>query len=213
MKGRTDSMLDPMELQQRYFTAQLERFRNRPGLHRALIEDCEYYLEMLEDAGSPAAFKALVQQTGNMLSTAKANAEDRCSNRAHIYHKLGHHRKVEEDRQRQSIIEEARTHAELFENLEAFERETTLGRMENQALGALGPMMDALFHLCTDRPGGTDHDRSMTKLNEYMKQLTEADPDFTWQKLMTHRPYRDRLPFTDRQLAILENRFREVTNG
>lgn len=206
-------MTDPMELQRRYFTAQLEKFSQKPQLHRAMIEDCHQYLEMLDEAGSPGAFMDRIQRTGNMVSTARANAADRYDNRAHIYEKLGHEGKAEEDSQRLKVIESAATHAELNRKLEEFEADTTQGMNENHSLNAIVPMIEALFHLCTDNPGGNDHDRSITKFREYRRQLLEADPGFSWQKLMTHRPYRDRLPFTDRQMAILEAKFREVCSG
>ncbi len=37
--------------------------------------------EMLEEAGSPGEFKTRIQQTGNMVSTAKAESHDRYDNR------------------------------------------------------------------------------------------------------------------------------------
>lgn len=206
-------MTDPMELQRRYFTAQLEKFNRRPQLHRALIEDCRHYLGVLEEAGSPGAFKARIQGTGNMVSSAKANAADRFDNRAHIYEALGHEGKAREDRLRLKVIESAATHAELNEKLEAFEAGATLGANENRALNAVVSMIGALFHLCTDQPGGKDHNRSIVNFREYRRQISEADTGFSWQKLLTHRPYRDRLPFTDRQMAFLEAKFREVSNG
>lgn len=206
-------MTDPMELQRRYFTARLEKFSGNPQLHRAMIEDCRHHLEMLDEAGSPSAFMERVKQAGNMISTARANAADRYENRALLYQALGHERKAEEDRQRLKVIESAETHTELSEKLEAFEKNATLGRSENLALNAIVPMMEALFHLCTDNPGGSYQNRSMAKFREYGQKVSEADPGFSWQKLLTHSPYRDRLPFTDRQMAFLEKKFSEFFHG
>jgi len=204
---------DPMELQRRYFTAQLERFGIIPHLHRAQIEDCHQYLEMLEEAGSPGSFMELVKQTGNMVSSAKANAADRYANRAHVYDMLGHEGRAEEDRQRLSVIEAAETHADLSRRLEEFEANASLGRNEDRAINAVVPMVEALFHLCTDNPGGKDQNRSLVKFREYGRQIREADPGFTWHRLMTHRPYRDLLPFTDRQMAFLEEKYTEFADG
>lgn len=206
-------MTDPMELQRRYFTAQLEKFGIKPQLHRALIEDCHQYLEMLEEAGSSGAFMALIKQTGNMVSSAKANAADRYANRAHIYDMLGHEGKAEEDRQRLSVIGSAETHAELNAKLEGFEANTSLGMNEDRAINAVVPLVEALFHLCTDNPGGNDQNRSIVKFREYRRQMSEADPGFSWHRLMTHRPYRDLLPFTDRQMAFLEEKYTEFADG
>lgn len=206
-------MTDPMELQRRYFTARLEKFGIKPRLHRAQIEDCHFHLKMLEEAGSPAAFMEQVKQTGNMVSSAKANAADRYANRAHIYDMLGHEGKAEEDRTRLSVIGSARTHAELNAKLEEFETNASLGMNENRAINAVVPMIEALFHLCTDNPGGNDRNRSLVKFREYRRQLCEADPGFAWHRLMTHRPYRDLLPFTDRQMAFLEEKYTEFADG
>jgi hypothetical protein len=205
--------IDSFEMQKRYFTVQLERFRVKPGLHRAMIRDCEHFLGMLEESGSLGAFKTRVQSTGNMVSTAKAKAHDTFSNRAFVYESLGHHRKAEEDRQRLKVIEAARTHAELSEKLQDFQRNNGDGLNENKALGALGTVVKALFHLCTDGTGSQDEKRSLGLLQEYWRQFTEADPNASWEKIMTHRPYRDRIPFTDRQMAFLEKKFREVSHG
>lgn len=206
-------MIDSFEMQKRYFTAQLERFRLRPELHEASIKDCEYYLQMLEETGSPGAFKRKVQQTGNMLSAGKANAIDRYRNRALVYDVLGHEKKAREDRQRLQVIQSATSHAELSSLLEEFEGKTLLGRNENLALNALGSVIKSLFQLCTDAPGSKDRQRNLAVFNEYWKQMREADPEVSWERIMTHKPYRDRLPFTDHQMSFLEKVFREVCHG
>ena len=206
-------MTDPMELQRRYFAVQLQRFGEKPWLHGAMIQDCRYHLQMLEEAGSPGAFMERVKQTGNMVSTARADAADRYRNRAGIYEALGHERKAEEDRRRLEAVGSAGTHADLDRTLRGFEEGATQGAGENAALNAVVSVMEALFHLCTDEPGGSHWNRSLTRFSEYHRQLREADPGFSWQKLMTHRPYRDRLPFTDRQMAFLEAVYREVSGG
>ena len=206
-------MIDSFEMQKRYFTAQLEKFSVRPELHSAMISDCEYYLSMLSETGSPGAFKRKVQQTGNMLSTGKANAIDRYRNRALVYDVLGHVMKAEEDRQRISLIESATTQAELSALLTRFEEETEMGRNENLALNALGSVVSSLFQLCTDPPGSKDRARSLAVFQEYWKQMKSADPDVSWEKIISYKPYRDRMPFTDRQLGFLEGVFREVCHG
>lgn len=206
-------MIDSFEMQKRYFTAQLDKFRLIPELHAAAIADCEYYLSMLSETGSPGAFKRKVQQTGNMLSSGKANAIDRYRNRALVYDSLGHVMKAEEDRQRISLIESAATQAELSMLLTQFEEETEMGRRENLALNALGSVMSSLFQLCTDKPGSGDKRRNLAVFNEYWGQMREADPAVSWEKIMTHKPYRDRVPFNDRQMGFLEDVFREVCNG
>ncbi len=58
-------MGDSFDMQKRYFTSQLKQFGTKPALNRARMKDCEYYLEMLEEAGSPGEFKTRIQQTGN----------------------------------------------------------------------------------------------------------------------------------------------------
>lgn len=206
-------MIDSFEMQKRYFTAQLEKYREKPGLHLAAIADCEYYLEMLEETGSPGAFKRKVQQTGNMLSSGKANATDRYRNRALVYDVLGHEKKAMEDRQRLEVIESATSHAELSSRLEEFEEKAEMGRNENLALNALGSVMKSLFQLCTDMPGSKDQQRDLAMFSEYWKQMREADPEVSWKRIMTHKPYRDRLPFTDFQMSFLEKTFREVCHG
>ena len=206
-------MIDSFEMQKRYFTAQLEKFSVRPELHSAMISDCEYYLSMLSETGSPGAFKRKVQQTGNMLSTGKANAIDRYRNRALVYDSLGHVMKAEEDRQRIALIESATTQAELSGLLTQFEEETEMGRNENLALNALGSVVSSLFQLCTDPPWSKARTRNLAVFQEYWKQMNSADPSVSWEKIMTHKPYRDRIPFNDRQMAFLEGVFREVCHG
>jgi hypothetical protein len=201
------------EMQKRYFTSQLKQLRSRPALNRTRIADCEYYLDMLAESGSTAEFKKRIQQTGNMVSTAKAESRDRYDNRAFIYDKLGQVRKAGEDRLRLEIIESANTHTELSRKLEEFEQHTRQSYNENKAINAIGSVVAALFQLCTDASGSSDEQRSVTKFNTYWKQLKEADPDATWQKITTYPPYRDRIIFTDVQLTVLEKKFREVCDG
>ncbi|MCD4701505.1 MAG: hypothetical protein K8S24_06580 [Candidatus Aegiribacteria sp.] len=200
-------------MQKRYFTSQLEQFRTESELNRARIKDCEYYLEMMEEAGSPAEFNKRIQQTGNMVSTAKAESCDRYDNRAFIYEELGQERKLEEDRLRLEIIESADTHSELCQKLEDFEQNTELTFNENKAITALGSVINALFHLNTDASGSNDKERSLIKFQTYWKLMNEADPDVSWEKIMAYEPYRDRIIFTDEQMAVLEKRFVEVCDG
>jgi len=206
-------MIDSFEMQKRYFTSQLKQFETKPELNRARIKDCEYYLEMLEEAGSPSEFKSRIQQTGNMVSTAKAESCDRYENRAFIYEKLGQKKKVEEDRHRLEIIQAAGTHTELSQDLEEFEGKTELTFNENKALNALSSVISSLFHLATDGSGSGDESRSQAKFREYWKQMKEADPDISWDRIITYTAYRDRLIFTDAQLAVLGRIFEEVCDG
>jgi hypothetical protein len=201
------------EMQKRYFTSQLKQFRTKPELNRARIKDCEYYLEMMEEAGSPAEFKKRIQQTGNMVSAAKAEGCDRYDNRAFIYEELGQEKKVEEDRLRLGIIESAKTHSELCQKLEDFERNTELSFNENKAINAVNSIISALFHLNTDGAGSRDEERSLIQFQTYWKLIKEADPDVSWEKIMTYKPYRDRVIFTEEQMAVLEKKFVEVCDG
>ncbi|MEN8208382.1 MAG: hypothetical protein ABFR50_03935 [Candidatus Fermentibacteria bacterium] len=206
-------MSDSFEMQKRYFASGLKQFRIKPELNRARIKDCEYYLEMLEDAGSPAEFKKRIQQTGNMVSTAKAESCDRYDNRAFIYTQLQQERKAEEDRLRLEIIESAKNHTELSQKLEDFEQNSELSYNENKAINALGSIINAVFHLNTDAKGSGDEERSLLKFHAYWKLMKEADPQVSWEKIISYKPYRDRIIFTDEQLTVLERVFREVCDG
>ena len=206
-------MDNSFEMQKRYFTSQLKQFRTKPELNRARIKDCEYYLEMLEEAGSPAEFKKRIQQTGNMVSTAKAESFDKYDNRSFIYEKLRQERKAEADRLRLEIVESAETHSELCQKLEDFEQHNHLTFNENKAINALGSVINALFHLNTDAPGSNDEKRSLKNFQAYWKLMNEADPDVSWEKIMTYAAYRERIIFTDEQMAVLEKKFGEVCDG
>ncbi len=206
-------MSDTFEMQKRYFTSQLKQFRTRPALNRARISDCEYYIEMLEDTGTLEEFMARIRETGNMVSTAKAESSDRYSNRAFIYEQLGQERKVEADRRRLDLIDAASTHIELAQSLEDFEQDNRLEFLENQAIMAVGSIIRAVFHLATDPPGSGARTRNLANLKAYWKLFAEADPEASWERLLSYRPYRDRIIFTDEQLALLEPVFREVRNN
>jgi hypothetical protein len=206
-------MGNSFEMQKRYFTSQLKQFRTKPELNRARIKDCEYYLDMLGEAGSPGEFKTRIQQTGNMVSTAKAESIDRYDNRAFIYEQLEQENKAEEDRRRLEIIESAETHIELSDNLEKFEQQIDLAYNENKAINSLGSVINAIFHLQTDAKGSGDEERSLIKFQAYWKLMNEADPHVSWEKIISYKPYRDRIIFTDSQLTMLETVFREVCDG
>jgi hypothetical protein len=206
-------MNNPFEMQKRYFTSQLKQLNTKPELNMARIKDCEYYLEMMEEAGSPAEFNKRIRQTGNMVSTAKAESFDRYDNRAFIYEELGQNKKTEEDRLRLEIIESAETHSEFSQKLEDFEQNTELSFNENKAISAVNSIISALFHLNTDGAGSNDKERSLINFQTYWKLMKEADPDVSWEKIMTYKPYRDRIIFTDEQMAALEKKFREVCDG
>lgn len=206
-------MNEDLQMQKRYFSSKLEKFRERPDIHKALIRDCEYYLEMLDEADSPGEFKRMVRRTGNMLSTAKADALDRYGNRAAIYDALGQARKAEEERERLALVESVENHNDLSVKLEEFENNTRKSYNENLAMNALGSVMKSLFHLCTDAPNSKDRERSLANFREYWRQMKEADPDVSWERITTYPAYRDRVVFTDRQMEILEEKFREVCHG
>lgn len=206
-------MPDPYEMQKRYFTAQLEKFNEKPELHSDMIKDCEYYLEMLEETGSTRAFKRKISQTGNMLSSAKANALTRYRNRLGVYLALGQEHKAEEERQRIAVVEKANSHGELSSLLEEFESRADIGNKESKALNFLSTVVTAVFQLCTDGSGSKDESRNLIVFREYWKMMKEADPEVSWEKMMVYKPYRDRLFFTDRQMGFLERKFREVENG
>ncbi len=207
-------MRDAFEAQKRYFQVQIDQARGRPGLHKNRIQDCQHYLKALDETGSPAAFKSYVQQTGNMLSTGKAEARDRYENRLYLYEKLGSEKKAEADRMRLQAIESANSHQELAQGLETIENKARpLEQQENKAVMAASHVMKAVFHLATDPPGSEARKRSIANLNEYWKQLNEADPDMTWNKLVSYPPYRNRMIFTEAQLEVLKNVIREVKDG
>ena len=206
-------MSDTFEMQRRYFTSQLERYRKDPALNRAKIRDCEHYLEMLEQAGSLERFTEMVRETGNMVSTAKAEIHDRYGNRAFIYRRLGQERKAEADGYRLDLVETASTHQELAQSLEDFEGENRLEFMENQAIMAVGSIIKAVFHLATDPPGSAARTRNLSNLHTCWTLLEEADPEASWERLLSYRPYRDRIIFTDGELALLEPVFREAHIG
>ncbi len=206
-------MGDSFEMQKRYFTSQLKQLRTKPELNRARIKDCEYYLAMLEEAGSPGEFKKRIQQTGNMVSTAKAESLDRYDNRAFIYDSLEQEKKAEEDRLRLEIIESAENHTDLSQKLEDFERNTELSFNENKAITSLASVINAIFHLQTDAKGSGDEERSLVKFHAYWKLMKEADPHVSWEKIVSYKPYRDRIIFPDEQLTVLERVFREVCDG
>lgn len=201
------------EMQKRYFTAQLEKFKEKPELHSDMIKDCEYYLEMLEETGSPGAFKRKVNQTGNMVSTAKANALCKYQNRLHVYMALGQEHKAEEERQRIAGVKMAESHADLSSLIQEFENKTDIGSKENKALNFLSSVTSSLFQLCTDGRGSGAETSDLAVFKEYWRMFKEVDPEISWERIMTYKPYRDRLPFTDRQMGFLERKFREVENG
>ncbi|MBN2586856.1 MAG: hypothetical protein JXR55_06150, partial [Candidatus Fermentibacteraceae bacterium] len=149
----------------------------------------------------------------NMVSSSKAEALDRYRNRAAVYDALGQERKAAEDRQRMDVIQSARTHGELAEKLTVYEESTVTAYAENKAMNALGSVIEALFHLCTDPPGSGAEERSKAKFAAYWVQMKEADPDVSWQKIMDYPAYRDRVIFTESQMAVLEKKFREVHHG
>jgi hypothetical protein len=206
-------MVDSFEMQRRYYTAQLEKYRTKPELNRAKIKDCEYYLGMLEESGSSEEFMKRVRETGNMVSSAKAESTDRYRNRLLVFEKLGEQKKAEEDRLRLALIESAENHVELSEKLEKFETETRLSFNENKAITALGTVMSAVFQLATDGAGSADGKRSRANAEAGWKMMREADPEASWEKIISYPPYRDRIIFTDAQLPVLGKIFREVCHG
>ncbi|MCD6588111.1 MAG: hypothetical protein J7K88_06135 [Candidatus Fermentibacteraceae bacterium] len=206
-------MADSFEMQRRYYTALLEKYATNPELNRARIKDCEYYLGMMDEAGSSEVFIKRVKETGNMVSTAKAESTDRYENRLFIYEKLGEEKKAEEDRLRLAVIESADSHIELSEKLEKFETEAKLNFNENKAITALGTVVSAVFQLATDGAGSADEKRSRTNAEAGWKMMLEADPEATWEKIVSYPPYRDRIIFADAQLPVLEKIFREVCHG
>ncbi len=207
-------MGDAFEAQKRYFQIQIERAGGRPGIHKNLIADCRHYLKALEEAGSPAAFKEYVQRTGNMLSAGRAEVKDRYENRLALYDALGLEKKARADRMRLAVIDEAKTHRELAQKLEEIEEQThPLEMAENRAIMAASRVMMALFHLATDPPGSGARKRSLVNLKEYWGQLKDADPGITFERLVSYPPYRNRMIFTDAQIARLGNVLKEVKDG
>lgn len=203
-----------LNAQKRYFQVQLDRCRKRPALHKHKIADCEQYLKVLNDSGSLAAFAKYVEETGNMVSSARAEALDRCANRLFLYEKLGLRHRAGAEKLRFAAAEQAKAHRELGEGLTAAEEKAgALEHRESRAILAAVHVVRDLFHLATDPEGSDARKRSLAGFKEYLKQLKEADPEFSWSKLTTYPPYRDRISFSDSQLASLEKTYREVQHG
>ncbi len=55
-------MSDAFKMQRRYFTSHLNQFRTNAALNEARIRDCEYYLEMPEEAGSLGRFMEMIRE-------------------------------------------------------------------------------------------------------------------------------------------------------
>lgn len=206
-------MADSMEMQKRYYEVLLEQYQTGPHLNRSKIKDCRHYLKLLEETGSAGKFMNAIKQTGNMVSTAKADATDRYKNASSVYEILGEQKKLEENNKRIEVISSSKTHAELSSRLEQFETETRLSFNENKAFTALGSVISTVFQLATDNPGSGHERRSAAVFKKYWEMLLEADPEATWEKINTYPPYRDRIIFTDRQMAVLEATFRRICNG
>lgn len=206
-------MSDIMETQKRFFAVQLERARKRPGVQREKIKDCEMYIGVLDGCSTPLEFKQYVQQNANMLSMGKAEAKDRYNNFAFIYEKLGQEKKVRANRERIGIIDRASTHAGLAEALETFETENTLTMEENKAIMGASGVWKAVFRLATEPKGYPGYDLEMNNFHTYRKMALEGDPDFGWEKMVNYPPYRDRVPFTDKQIAMLKPAYEEAANG
>ena len=206
-------MPDPMEMQRRYFEARIAAMRTALGLNRDALADAERHLAMLEEAGSLEQFMDRVKAEGNMVSTAKAEAADRIRNRRRIYGVLGQARKAEMEDKRLAAVEAATTHQELAASLEALETGSRLEYRENQAVMAVGSLIQAVFHLATDPPGSDSRRRNLTNLRTYWDLLSEADPGASWERLVTYPPYRDRIVFTDAQLDVLRPVFEEARRG
>ncbi len=204
-------MSDSFQKQKRYFEVQIERFNKKPYLHKNLMEDCRHYLRVLDETGSPAAFKRYVQQNDNMVSTGKAEIKDRYQNRLKLYEKLGSQKKVQADELRLQAVESANTHQEVFQKLEEVEKQThPLEQQENKAIMTVAQIMKAVFHLATDPADSEGRKKSMRNLNEYWRLFKEADPEASWEKLVSYGPYRNRMVFTDAQLKELKKIFEEV---
>ena len=206
-------MTDSYAMQKRYFEVQIEQMEATPLLNQAKIEDCRHYIKLLEESGSADNFMKAVKQTGNMISTAKADSIDRYENSSFVYEKLGELKKLEENEKRLEIIRSSTTHTELSSRLEEFETATKLAFNENKAFTALASVMSAVFQLGSDGHGTGSEKRSLANFKQYWKLLKEADPDFSWEKISTYPPYRDRIIYTDRQMEILEKIFRRICNG
>ncbi|MFC1669626.1 hypothetical protein ACFL20_04485 [Spirochaetota bacterium] len=203
--------MDAFEAQKSYFQIQIDRCEKKPDLHKNKIEDCKHYLKALEDAGSNAEFKKYVQSTGNMISTAKAEAKDRYENYARIFEKLGQLKKVEAEKLRLQEIDGSNTHQELTEKLEAIEEKSSaLHFEENKAISAVCSILRACFNLATDPKGSKAEELSITNLREYKKIMKEGDPEMSWEKITSYKPYRDRIVFTEEQLAVIKANFEEA---
>lgn len=206
-------MTDSYEMQKRYFEVQIEKMEAAPLLNKAKLEDCRHYLKLLEDSGSAENFMKAVQQTGNMVSTAKADSIDRYENSSFIFENLGQQKKLKENNKRLEIIRSSTTHRELSSRLEEFETASKLAFNENKAFTALSSVMSAVFQLGSDGQGTESERRSLANYKQYWKMLNEADPDISWEKICTYPPYRDRIIYTDSQMKILEKVFRRICNG
>lgn len=145
-----------------------------------------------------------------MLSTGKAEAKDRYTNLAVIYDKLGQQKKAEANRRRLEIIDSAATHAELAQQLEEFENKDKLTEQENKAILAASGVWKAVFGLATEPKGTAGYQREKANFATYHKLALETDPEFSWEKLVSYPPYRDRVVYTEQQLELLRPFFEEV---
>ena len=87
------------------------------------------------------------------------------------------------------VINVATTLQELIESLTDFEAQDNLDQMENKAAGTVCSIMNAVLKLAADPRESRERRRNLHFLENSWKELKEADPEASWEKLLSYKPY------------------------
>lgn len=192
-----------------YLEACLKRCQTRPDLNQAQMEAYQKYLEMAGSASSPEEYADQVKASG-MYEIARAESLDRFRNRAELYRKLGDLGSAEAWQAGFEALSKASNHEEVNNEVS---RTTEAVTASAPARGAARDAVEGLFTSLLDWAMQQNPEAKATHLamvRHHWSMIHKGDPACTWERLVSHPPYRNRIPFSGARLGVIEGWFRKA---
>ncbi len=193
---------DFMREQLGYLELRLAECTARPELHHYQIEAYRHHLELARAIGRTDRYLALLERTGDLFELSRAEWLDRYYNLARLHHALGDDRRMMAAALNFGPVAGATSHADLAARIAAVHGQAKAIEQDVEfSLIALSRLVIALMEWVTEAPAGRAE--KLAEVRARWTMLSQRDPGCSWRRISRHRPYRDRIPFTDGRLATI----------
>jgi hypothetical protein len=199
----------PLIDQIRYLELRLAECQARPELHRHQIAAYEHQLELARASSSALAYFQAMEQTATTMELARAEWMDRYANWSCVYRALGDEAKCQAARHNHQAAADASPDGFLAAVIAAKLESGAVHQAAEASQSALPSLLAALLDWAAE---GSDSVRAEHRaaVQAFWELMRQNDPLCTWQRICEYPPYRQRIPFDEKRLAMLGDWLRQI---